>query len=47
LIIVSCSSAGSEAEPVSKTIAKAGDESLSLDDYKENYISIESVKDGP
>lgn len=45
LIIVSCNSAGSKAEPVSKTIAKAGNESLSLDDYKENYISIESVKD--
>ncbi len=45
LIIVSCNSGKSDAGPASKTIAKAGDESLSLDDYKENYISIESVKD--
>jgi hypothetical protein len=35
----------SDAEPASKTIAKVGNESLSLDEYKENYISIESVND--
>ena len=45
LIIVSCNSNKDKAEPISKPIAKAGNEVLSLDDYKENYISIESVKD--
>jgi hypothetical protein len=44
-ILVSCNSGKSDSEPASKTIAKAGNESLSLDEYKENYISIESVKD--
>ena len=44
-ILVSCNSGKSDAEPASKTIAKAGNESLSLDEYKENYISIESVND--
>lgn len=34
-----------KTETVSKPIAKAGNEVLSLDDYKENYILIESVKD--
>jgi hypothetical protein len=44
-ILVSCNSGKSDAEPASKTIAKVGNESLSLDEYKENYISIESVND--
>ena len=44
-ILVSCNSGKSDAEPASKTIARAGNESLSLDEYKENYISIESVND--
>lgn len=44
-IIVSCNSSKNNAEPVSKPIAKAGSEMLSLDDYKENYVSIESDKD--
>lgn len=44
-IIVSCNSSKNNADPVSKPIAKAGNEVLSLDDYKENYVSIESVKD--
>ena len=44
-ILVSCNSGKSDAEPASKTIAKAGNESLSLDEYKENYISIESLND--
>ena len=44
-ILVSCNLGKSDAEPASKTIAKVGNESLSLDEYKENYISIESVND--
>ena len=44
-ILVSCNSGKSDAEPASKTIAKVGNESLSLDEYKENYISIESLND--
>ncbi|MBL7912045.1 MAG: hypothetical protein JNJ41_13385 [Bacteroidia bacterium] len=43
--LVSCNGGSDKAETVSKPVAKAGNEVLSLDDYKENYISIESVKD--
>lgn len=43
--MISCNSGSDKKESVSKPIAKAGNELLSLDDYKENYISIESVKD--
>ncbi|MEI8137121.1 MAG: hypothetical protein WCH21_07350 [Bacteroidota bacterium] len=44
-ILVSCNSGTDKKEIVSKSIAKAGKEVLSLDDYKENYISFESVND--
>ena len=43
--LVSCNGGSDKEETVSKPVAKAGNEVLSLDDYKENYISIESVKD--
>lgn len=45
LVLVSCNNGSDKKETVSKPVAKAGDEVLSLSDYKENYISIESVKD--
>ncbi len=45
LILVSCNGDSDKNETVLKPIAKAGSEILSLEDYKENYISIESVKD--
>jgi len=45
LILVSCKQEGTKEETVSKPVAKAGTEVLSLNDYKENYISLESVKD--
>lgn len=44
-ILVSCNSGTEKKEIVSISIAKAGKEVLSLDDYKENYISFESVND--
>lgn len=45
LVLVSCNNGSDKKETVSKPVAKAGNELLSLSDYKENYISIESVKD--
>lgn len=45
LVLVSCNNGSDKNEALSKPVAKAGNEVLSLDDYKENYISIESVKD--
>jgi len=45
LVLVSCNNGSDKKETVSKPVAKAGNEVLSLNDYKENYISIESVKD--
>lgn len=45
LFIISCNKGNDKEETVSKPVAKAGNEVLSLEDYKENYISIESVKD--
>ncbi|MBL7922389.1 MAG: hypothetical protein JNJ40_18885 [Bacteroidia bacterium] len=45
LFTISCNKGNDKEEAVSKPVAKAGNEVLSLDDYKENYISIESVKD--
>ncbi|MBA2613629.1 MAG: hypothetical protein H0U95_16825 [Bacteroidetes bacterium] len=45
MILVSCNGDSDKNETVLKPIAKAGSEILSLEDYKENYISIESVKD--
>ncbi len=45
LVFVSCNNGSDKKETVSKPIAKAGTEVLSLADYKENYISIEAVKD--
>ena len=44
-ILVSCNPSQDKTELVSKPVAKAGAEVLSLDDYKENYIAIESIHD--
>ncbi|MBA3682980.1 MAG: hypothetical protein H0W73_17720 [Bacteroidetes bacterium] len=45
LFIVSCNKGSEKEEIVSKPVAKAGNEVLSLNDYKENYIAVESIKD--
>ncbi|MDO9001481.1 MAG: hypothetical protein Q7W45_17070 [Bacteroidota bacterium] len=45
LIAASCNVLSKKDEPTSKTIAKAGTEVLSINDYKENYIAIESEND--
>lgn len=45
LLFVSCNKGNDKEEIVSKPVAKAGNEVLSLNDYKENYIAIESIKD--
>ncbi|MEO6305183.1 MAG: hypothetical protein ABIP51_18635 [Bacteroidia bacterium] len=43
--IVSCNNGPDKAEAVSKPVAKAGNDILNLNDYKENYIAIESIHD--
>ncbi len=45
LFLVSCNKGSQKEEVVSKPVAKAGNDVLSLNDYKENYIDVESIKD--
>ncbi len=44
-VLVSCKHESDKTEIVSKPVAKAGNEVLNLNDYKENYIAIESIHD--
>ena len=45
LVLFSCKPTSDKDATISKPVAKAGNETLNLDDYKENYISIESIRD--